>query len=202
MGGRRSLRAEVFFGFDEAASEVAHPGSVDGDAGCERVGGIDEPLGEVETIAARGGIGKSGFDFGENPGREFSEVFIGSGEVTASEEISGARLGQFLHHHELSSAGCDFAGFFTSRNGRSGGGEIEGETSDEIVIVEIVLHADGEWLAVGCNGFFEEKSHFVLGVHFSLLSATDVDGPSSLLVTIDDVGSRVVWLLVISERRL
>ena len=98
--------------------------------------------------------------------------------------------------------GVTLPGSLPSRNGRSGGGEIEGETSDEIVIVEIVLHADGEWLAVGCNGFFEEKSHFVLGVHFSLLSATDVDGPSSLLVTIDDVGSRVVWLLVISERRL
>ena len=65
--------------------------------------------------------------------------------------------------------------------------------------MEIVLHADGEWLAVGCNGFFEEKSHFVLSVHFSLLPATDVDGPSSLLVTIDDVRSRVVGLLVIGE---
>ena len=65
--------------------------------------------------------------------------------------------------------------------------------------MEIVLHADGEWLAVGCNGFFEKKSHFVLGVHFSLLPATDVDGPPSLLVTIDDVGSGVVGLLVIGK---
>ena len=65
--------------------------------------------------------------------------------------------------------------------------------------MEIVFHADGQWLAVGCNGFFEEKSDLVLGVHFSLLSATDVDGPSCLFITIDDVGSRIVWLLVISE---
>ena len=93
MGGRRSLGSKIFFGFDETTPEVAHPGSVNSDAGCERVGGINEPLCEVEPIAARGGIGKGGFDFGENPGREFSEVFIGSGEVTASEEVSGARLG-------------------------------------------------------------------------------------------------------------
>ena len=91
MGGRRSLRSKIFFGFDETTPEVAHPGSVNSDAGCERVGGIDEPLGEVETIAF-GGVGKGGFDFGENPGREFSEVFFGPGEVTASEEISCARL--------------------------------------------------------------------------------------------------------------
>lgn len=199
VGGRRTLRSKIFFGLDETTPEVAHPDPVDSDAGCKRVDGIDKPLGEVETITARGGIGKGGFDFGENAGREFSEVFVGPGEVTASEEVSGARLGQFLHHHELSSAGCDFYGFFAFRNGRSGGGEIEGETSDEIVIVEIVFHADGEWLAVGCNGFFEEKGDFVLGVHFSFLSATDVDGPSSLLVTVDDVGSRVVRLFVIGK---
>ena len=65
--------------------------------------------------------------------------------------------------------------------------------------MEIVFHADGQWLAVGCNGFFEEKSHFVLSVHFSLLPATDVDGPPSLLVVIDDVGSGVVGLLVIGK---
>ncbi len=54
MRGRRALGAEIVFGFDEAAPEVLLPERIDCDAGRERIGGINEPMGEVEAV--EGGV--------------------------------------------------------------------------------------------------------------------------------------------------
>ena len=59
---------------------------------------------------------------------------------------------------------------------------------------------DGQWLAVGWQWVFRREkvtscSAFIL----AFCPATDVDGPPSLLVVIDDVGSGVVGLLVIGK---
>ena len=77
MGGRRSLGSKIFFGFDETTPEVPHPGSVNSDAGCERVGGINEPLGEVEPIAARGGSGRAGLTLERMPGASSPRSLLG-----------------------------------------------------------------------------------------------------------------------------
>ena len=112
VGRGRSLGAEVFFGLDESAPKVAHPSAVDGDSGGERVGGLDEPLGEVESVAAGGRLGKGGFHLGEDVGGEFADLLVGAREVTASEDEGGAGLGQFTHDHELPGAALGFGGCF------------------------------------------------------------------------------------------
>src|SRR5437016_9736784 len=55
--GRGTLGAEIVFGFDQAASEVLLPNAVDGDAGEEGVGWVNEPVGEVEAVWKRGSVG-------------------------------------------------------------------------------------------------------------------------------------------------
>ena len=200
MGRGRSLGAEVFFGLDESAPKVAHPGAVDGDAGGERVGGVDEPLGEVESVAAGGGLGKGGLYLGKDAGGEFADLLVGTGEVTASEDEGGAGLGEFTHDHEFSGAGHGCGGLLALRHGRGGGGESDGEASHEVVVVEVVLHADREGFALGWNWFFEEEDGLVFGVHLGLLAAAGVDGPAGVLVPVDDCGGGEAGLFVIGER--
>src|SRR5207247_610850 len=49
MRGWRALRAEVFFGLDEAAAKIAHPEAVYLDARREGVFEVDKPASEVEA---------------------------------------------------------------------------------------------------------------------------------------------------------
>ena len=58
------MGAEIFGGLDEADTEIHLPKMIDGDAGGERVGGIDNPLGEGEAVARR-----VGWKSGKNDGR-------------------------------------------------------------------------------------------------------------------------------------
>ena len=55
VAGRRALGAEVVFGFDDAEPEELLPEAVHDNPRRQRVGRIDQPLGQVEAIRPKPG---------------------------------------------------------------------------------------------------------------------------------------------------
>ncbi len=76
IGGRVTLGAEIFGGLHEADAKIHLPKMIDGDAGSERVGGIDNPLGESEAIAGAS-AGRAGKNDG-GVGRNFVDLADGN----------------------------------------------------------------------------------------------------------------------------
>src|SRR5207249_4779361 len=52
-----AVEAEVVGGGDQAAAEVVVPDAVHDDAGGERVGGVDDPVGQASAAFGFGGVG-------------------------------------------------------------------------------------------------------------------------------------------------
>ena len=94
VGRRVTLRAEIFGGLDQANAEIHLPKMIDGDAGGERIAGIDDPLGEGETVARSVGR-KSRLDDG-CVGRDLVAL---EAIVTALEDESVARFFHVGHDH-------------------------------------------------------------------------------------------------------
>ena len=95
------MRAEVFAGFDDAATEELFPRAIDCDAGRQRVAFIHQPFGQAQAICRRAfgqwwqGGGRSGID-----------LLALVGEVAAFAHPVGGTVeaGLFLHHQRRDDA--------------------------------------------------------------------------------------------------
>src|SRR3954466_11171176 len=98
VGGQGPLRAKIIFGFDNAASEIFLPDSIDHDARGERIFGSSDPMREVQPI----GPGLAGGNLkrrhnGWNTGGNFAAI---PSEIAFDEEIAASNF--FLLCHDKS----------------------------------------------------------------------------------------------------
>ena len=94
MTGRLPLRPKVLGRFHETAAKILLPIAVHSDAGRERVCGIDQPLGQAQSV--------SGQVFGHRrqTGRNAGPDLLAAVAIVApAEHKSLARLFRLLHHH-------------------------------------------------------------------------------------------------------
>ena len=87
MGGPFALRAEILGGLDDAGAEIHLPEAVHGDAGEQRIGGIDQPLGEAEPV-----VGNAGGSGGRTAGNARLDLLAGLVIGAANEQEGVAPL--------------------------------------------------------------------------------------------------------------
>ena len=122
--GWGALDAEVFGGFDDAGAEEQFPGAVRSDSGGQRVFGVCEPVGEVESsglrrVGAGAGVGVGvGAGVGirirgivkhcrDSGGDLWAELVV----LSADEDVCGSSFGEFLHDHGEWDVFVDFGAF-------------------------------------------------------------------------------------------
>ena len=93
MGREVTLGAKILAGTHDAVSEKHLPESVNNDTSGERIGSIDEPSRESESIFW-GVSGEGGKDGGGGSGHCITFAIVG----TAQEDVRWARLLHLLHH--------------------------------------------------------------------------------------------------------
>jgi hypothetical protein len=83
---------KVVLRLDQAAAEVLLPDAVDHDARGQRVGGVEEPAGEVESVGLCDAQGR------QDGGRAGCDRIAGPGEVALDEEAGVPGRREFVHH--------------------------------------------------------------------------------------------------------